>query len=454
MAITEHELLMFQRVERLLDHVNGGMTVKSTSPLAGALGQLGCFSYTNIPCELYNLESAISIAGKPAGTLEKPDVSLILQESTASSFGRGETTVLDPTYRNGKEIPAENIAIANRYFPEVAEDEISATMFLGKSVKVKLYKLAVYEEGGHFDWHMDSTHSDQHHATVLLALNTSWEGGDFKLRRNGVETLVDMHPKVDKEENINFQACAFYTDTEHKVEPVKKGIRIVLQYDVEVVGWGANFEDGDAEDEEPDDIDDFFDEIESISVKRRRYQKSLGALVANDELVTKVVDIIKGLLADDGTEEVAFAMQHLYRKNSILPEFLKGADAPLHRALVSASFDVTLRPVVLHTTTDWDGSSGPYMAVRWNDKKKKSSNPNRESGSSDDGSNADSESEDDEDRGGAQAEVFHLPKFSAIKQISCKEYIEHTGNEAQPGERKYFGGGMFVRQKKKKQENS
>jgi len=36
----------------------------------------------------------------------------------------------------------------------------------------------------------------------------------------------------------------------------------------------------------------------------------------------------------------------------------------------------------------------------------------------------------------------------AIERISYTEYIEHIGNEAQLGETKDFGGGMFVRQKK------
>ena len=447
MTISEHELLKFQRVERLLGLVEGGMTVKSTGPLAAALARLGCFPYTRISCELFDIDSAISISGKPAGTLNEPDVNLILQESTASSFGRGETTVLDPTYRDGKEIPAQNIALANEYFSEISEDDISAAMFLGKTVNVKLYKLAVYEEGGHFDWHMDSTHSDQHHATLLLALNTSWEGGDFKLRRNGVETVVDMHPKAERGD-INLQAVAFYTDTEHKVEPVVKGIRIVLQYDIEVVGWGAklalavNEKDDDAKNkDENEDESELFDYMEHMS-KRRRYQESPGPLTADNEIVTKVTDIIASLLAD-GKEEVAFAMQHLYRKNSILPEFLKGADAQLHRALVS-SFDVTLRPVVLHMTTDYDGRPRPYMAIYW----KNSSDSNLESRSE---SESKLERANDEDHSGAQSLVFHMPVLSAITEISSKDYLEHTGNESQAGERKYFGGGMSVRQKKKQE---
>jgi len=243
-------------------------TVESTRPLAEALGLLSCTPYVKIS-DNYCSEKKFSIAGKPAGTLSEPDVDLILQESTVSSFGRGETTVLDPTYRNGKEISSQNITSNSNLCGSLAE-EISGNMFIGKSVELKFYKLAVYEEGGHFDWHMDSTHSDQHHATLLLALNTSWEGGDLKLRRNGVETLVDMHPKPDKD-SINLQAVAFYTDTEHKVEPVTKGIRVVLQFDVEV---GKALDDDSYEE---DQIELLYD-IENNSENRKSYQESSDSL--------------------------------------------------------------------------------------------------------------------------------------------------------------------------------
>ncbi|KIM79210.1 hypothetical protein PILCRDRAFT_74610, partial [Piloderma croceum F 1598] len=105
-------------------------------------------------------------------------------------------------------------------------------MFPDRQIELKLYKLAVYEHGSHFDWHMDSTHSDGHHATLLVALNTSWKGGDLVLQRNDVETHVNLQPQSsDKKEPI-LQAVAFFMDTEHHVEPVTEGIRIVLQYDI------------------------------------------------------------------------------------------------------------------------------------------------------------------------------------------------------------------------------
>ncbi|KAG2339363.1 hypothetical protein BDR05DRAFT_939173, partial [Suillus weaverae] len=153
----------------------------------------------------------------------KPVVGVLQKHATPSPFGRGEETVMDPTYRHGAELKADELAFSlqgdkkSQYEPFVSniENELQTSMFVGKSVTLKLYKLATYGEGGHFDWHRDSTHSDAHHGTVLVALNTEWEGGELMLRHQGLRPVV----------------VAFYTDTEHKVMPVTKGTRLVLQYD-------------------------------------------------------------------------------------------------------------------------------------------------------------------------------------------------------------------------------
>jgi len=96
---------------------------------------------------------------------------------------------------------------------------------------------------------------------------------------------------------------------------------------------------------------------------------------------------------------------------------LKGTDAQLYNVLVGR-FDVTLQPVILHSVSDYEGRFLPPQATIW-----------------------------DEDKRDSDATKFHLPIVSAIRQISYNEYIEHTGNESQVGELRYFGGGMFMRQK-------
>ena len=54
------------------------------------------------------------------------------------------------------------------------------TMFPGREVMLKCYKLAIYEVKGHFNSHMDLMHSDSHHAILLVGLNTFWKGGTLR----------------------------------------------------------------------------------------------------------------------------------------------------------------------------------------------------------------------------------------------------------------------------------
>jgi hypothetical protein len=517
------------------------------------LEKLSCVPFVSFHVE-NGTSAPIHIAGKKAGSLDKPDIDVILKHSKPSPFGKGSKTVMDETYRRGREIVADKIDFPDSDY-DLLESEIAkvvnAMLFVPRRVELKLYKLAVYRKGGHFDWHMDSTHSDRHHATVLVALCTSWTGGDLILRRNGVETRVDMKPKRTKPCDYNFWnretvlgAVAFYTDTEHKVEPVTDGVRIVLQYDVEVKDWSDKKEtevkstqeekdeakdkdtkpetsddddddDGDDEDEDmgdesehsneeedaendSDDMDVYRSEgtLRGINDVYRRRKTHENTVLTNDPaFADEVANIIGGILKS-GQDEVAFALQYLYRKSSILPEFLKGSDSLLYHTLAK-TFDVSLYPIVLHEATDYEGMYGssdsafaykfehgrdaPSSGVEYEDIKvpefsmdksedtgergqdeevgededeHKKEDDEEEIEEDDEDENID---EDDEDEAKSEEDeepqtkktkaIFYIPRSSALEQISHQSYVEYTGNEAILGEDKYFGGGMFVRRK-------
>ena len=439
----EHEIETFLRVQAKLDELAyrqsyGGtsMTVRTNAPLCQALEMLSNAPFMSLPLKIESLEYTLSIAGIPAGALDSPDVNLILEKSTPSAFGKGDKTIVDETYRRGKEIPGADIGIAyaNAFNGQI-QREISHKMFKGRWVNIKLHKLAVYEEGGHFDWHMDSTHNDGHHATVLVALNTSWLGGDIVLKRGGAETRVDMKPKLE-EDNVILQAISFFTDTEHKVEPVSEGVRIVLQYDVEVSGWAVRGmkrkrEDSDNEPNEDseEEEDEYEEEEKGESVLEAMTSTESEEVAGDPKIVKKVAAIVKELLESNvgPVDEVGFALQYLYRKSSILPEFLKGSDALVYQALAE-EFDVSLRMVVLRESTDGDGSYKECEAYLYDDDESVESGPAKAPGK--------------------KSSNFYVPFASAIQMISSQEYIEHTGNECQQGENKYVGGGMFVRRRK------
>jgi hypothetical protein len=427
----EHEILTYIHVQDKLNQLDEGIPfpVEIDSTLSKALDAMSCIPFIQFPLISYYTtphKCTLTLAGADAGTLGQPDIDIILQNSTPSSFGRGSENVMDPSYRSGQEIPAIKLEFGDTIGEVLAypTDAVKVTMFPGRRIELKLYKLAVYEHGGHFDWHMDSTHSDGHHATLLVALNTSWKGGDLVLRRNDVETHVNLQPQSgDKKEPI-LQAVAFFTDTEHCVEPVTEGIRIILQYDIEV---------GEKEEHKQEYYDDeadiWLDRAQSDYSTRMEFQGAAQA-AADKVAVEKVLDIIAEL-HKSGVGEVAFALQYLYRKASISAQYLKGSDAVLYNALLATgAFQVSLHPVVLTQVSVDDGESNERYAYRFGD-----------------------DVGVDTSNGASLAKKkkitreFHVPKLSAIKQISARDYVEHTGNSAMEAEYRYFGGGMFVRPK-------
>jgi len=302
--------------------------------------------------------------------------------------------------------------------------DIKSGMFPGRKVEVKLYKLAIYEPGGHFDWHMDSTHSDKHHATLLVALNTSWKGGDLVLRRNDIETHINLQPQFDEKGEPILQAVAFFTDTEHRVEPVTEGVRIVFQYDIEA---------GDTE-KDPNywmyEGNPWMEKVHSDYSSRMELQ-GIAQVISDKAAVEKVITIIMQL-HKSGVDEVAFAMQHLYRKAAISAQCLKGSDTVLYNALLASGlFDISLHPVVLREASDHEGEINERYAYRA------------------DGVETDTATSSDPAKKKKKriTREFHIPKLSAIQKISSRDYVEHTGNSAMAAEYRYFGGGMFVRAK-------
>ena len=414
------------------------MIMKMKTPLAKALDAMSCIPFAQNSYDISeDPRHSLTIAGVEAGTLYNPKVDVILEKSIPSSFGKGSETVLDPLYRSGREIHGENIGFKfskNNIGGEVLED-VKRIMFPGREANAKLYKLAVYETGGHFDWHMDSTHSDKHHATLLVALNSSWEGGDLVLRRNGIETHVDLRPQNPTSSSIELQAVVFFTDTEHCVEPVKSRIRIVLQFDVELekTQEGEDESKGNQdEDEETGKYDPWMDPLGEHYFYRMKIGGDAQATMDKATL-EKVLGIIKEL-HKKGTREVAFALQHLYRRSSISGEYLKGSDATLYDALkASGEFDISLHPVIFREGSfdlDFDENIKDHYVYRCDVEVTESDDPPPSKKQKRD-----------------RPQAFHIPELSGIQQISRQDFVEYTGNEAMPAEYRYFGGGMFIRPK-------
>jgi hypothetical protein len=174
---------------------------------------------------------------------------------------------------------------------------------------------------------------------------------------------------------------------------------------------------------------------------------------ANDAIMDEIIAAIEKLHTD-GVYEVGFPLQHLYRKASVLPAYLKCTDIRLYEAL-KQDFCVSLHPVLLEESSNYNGSwtggrSGSSSSGEDDTRilAHKFDTPESESDhEADDDGNPDSSNKRPKKKVKLQ-KVFYLPKMCPLVEIHSSEYVEYTGNEAQPAENKYFGAGFFVTAKK------
>ncbi|EJD41292.1 zincin [Auricularia subglabra TFB-10046 SS5] len=206
--------------------------------------------------------------GSPLGTIRSLDLDAVRKLAKASPFGMGAETVYDEAVRRGLEVRAAHLQLGlvkplgqsgrfrwglndngGWYFGDIAY-EVGRFLFPGaRSVKLVLYKLAIYSQGGHFKMHKDTTHADSHVGTVLVGCGVAqddspgdeecealdhdfsqeiekdgYSGGDLViLNDDGEEQRYHIRPG---------QVLAFCTDVPHAVDVVTSGVKLTLQFDV------------------------------------------------------------------------------------------------------------------------------------------------------------------------------------------------------------------------------
>lgn len=99
-------------------------------------------------------------------------------------------------------------------------------------MQCKLYKLLVYEKGGHFVKHRDTEKEDGMVATMVVQLPSEHERGDLVVYRGGNEVQRHDFGKGDGTAAFLPHYAVHYADAEHALEKVKKGYRLVLMYSI------------------------------------------------------------------------------------------------------------------------------------------------------------------------------------------------------------------------------
>ncbi|KAN0003256.1 hypothetical protein ACTFIZ_009415 [Dictyostelium cf. discoideum] len=295
----------------------------------------------------------IYIDDEKCGTIFEPDLKLIQSFSKKSSFGNGVNTVYDENIRKGYHVEGKRVKVP--FFQEKAEkDQDYKTMFQfdfkhplkenqffykKTNFDLELYKIHIYNEGGHFQPHIDTIHSKNHIGTYIVPLGTdTYEGGEFIISENDTFDQTTINYKIEANENklldsIDFKWIAFYNDCIHKVNPVTKGVRIVLQFNI-------LFKNEEREENEPiitfKRLNSFFeyrnepteyseyDKFLNLNYQNKNESQIDGSIQANKKHLQKMISIFENVI-NERSVNCGIFLSHLYKSN-VNENHLKGLD--------------------------------------------------------------------------------------------------------------------------------
>lgn len=160
----------------------------------------------------------------------------VIQQAEKAPFGKGLNTVLDESVRKAWQIDASRVRFDapedwNSVVASLARDcgaNLGLTTQQRSNVAANLYKMLLYEPGGHFQKHRDTEKEPGMFGTMVLQLPSQHSGGG----------LVVYHGKEERRYDFSQDSAngcfltAFYADCEHQFLPVTSGYRLCLVYNL------------------------------------------------------------------------------------------------------------------------------------------------------------------------------------------------------------------------------
>jgi hypothetical protein len=182
----------------------------------------------------------ISVQG--VGTIGFPLMKCAVETAKAAAtkapFGMGSETLLDDTIRDAWQIEASKVtfgggSIWDDFLNKVV---IQACFGLGisnedveaKGIHATLYKMLLYETGGHFAPHRDTEKEVGMFGTLIVQLPSAYTGGDITVKHGDQTKTISLCQDSDS----TYHAAAFFADCEHQLHPVTSGVRLCLVFNL------------------------------------------------------------------------------------------------------------------------------------------------------------------------------------------------------------------------------
>jgi 2OG-Fe(II) oxygenase superfamily len=172
-------------------------------------------------------------------SLPLTDIEPLKAVATRAPYGRGEATLYDESVRKAWQVDASMVTVGDGGIWENTLKEVvcQACLELGitttgfhatRKVHANLYKLLLYEVGGHFTPHRDTEKEDGMFGTLVIQLPSLFSGGDFTVEHG--EESKTFKQSINSGNAIKY--IAFYADCVHQIHPVTSGARLRLVYNL------------------------------------------------------------------------------------------------------------------------------------------------------------------------------------------------------------------------------
>jgi hypothetical protein len=222
-------------------------------------------------------------------------------------YGRGEQTVVDPAVRRCWQIGPDRVRIRGRRWAQTLEmilARVAEGLGVDAPITAEFYKLLLYDEGSFFIGHRDTEKTPGMFATLVVALPSSFVGGELVVRHKGREVRLDLCCNDPAEAAF----AAFYADCVHEVLPVTKGYRLNLVYNLVRGGRGR-----------PPEPPDYAGEQARVAALLQAWCHA------------------KRRPGDASPEKLVYPLEHAYTIAELGFTTLKGADAAVVGVLTTAA---------------------------------------------------------------------------------------------------------------------
>ena len=158
----------------------------------------------------------------------------VLAQCRQAPFGRGMETLVDTTVRKTWQLEPSHFSFAHPDWNAGLQQlllRVGNGMGCADGIACHIYKLLIYEAGGHFVFHRDTEKEPGMFATLVVQLPSRFTGGSLIVKHQTKSLKYDFGCGSGR---APFMAhfAAHFADVEHKVEEVQSGIRVAVVYNI------------------------------------------------------------------------------------------------------------------------------------------------------------------------------------------------------------------------------